>query len=343
MQGSLNYNQIIRGAMIFLNTYGLILEIPEIVDENTILTVYNKNNEEIGKVYFNNKEVLIETSSDFGFINASYDFPNVTAFVDLETRSGTEKFAQWNSSIKYIIKTNDNDSIQGHFFIATSVDSFYGINASCHQAIEFYKKNKKIMTMKMMYDGRLFEVDYCNKQFTEEIEFNPFDDVNGFIKHDIKKGKYNTEKHGFPYRKYCGIHRAGRDENNLRVLSFEQHDGDFKTYNDVNYEKQGDDNSEELLIQKGNLFLESDPDVAEKLLKLRDSLNINGISLLDNLMSVTLNSLTDKELEALFGFDRTKLIFQNGADNLIDAYYGINNNLLNSDNGQQKVIKNNTN
>ena len=37
MQKSLNYNQIIRGAMIFLNTFGLILEIPEEIDKNTIL------------------------------------------------------------------------------------------------------------------------------------------------------------------------------------------------------------------------------------------------------------------------------------------------------------------
>lgn len=343
MQGSLNYNQIIRGSVIFLNTFGLVLEIPEVIDENAILSVLNKNNEEVGKVFFDDKKVLIETMSAFGFITANYDLPNVTAFVDIETRAGDEKFAEWSTNIKYIINTNEKDSVQGHYLIGTSVDSFYGINASCHQSIEFYKNNKKFMTMKMMYDGRLFEVIYYNKEFKEEIEFIPFDDMSGFLKHDIKKGKYNDEKYCYPYRKYCGVHKNGRDENSLRVLSFEEFDGEFKSYNDEHFEYQGDKDSEDLFIQKGNLFLENDPEVADKLAKLRTSLNIDDISLLDNLMSVSLKSFTDKELESLFGFDRTKLIFQNGADNLIDAYFGINNNLFNLDNGQKRIRKSDKN
>ena len=55
--------------------------------------------------------------------------------------------AEWEEypiDIKYIINTNEKDSVQGHYLIGTSVDSFYGINASCHQSIEFYKNNKKI-------------------------------------------------------------------------------------------------------------------------------------------------------------------------------------------------------
>ena len=339
MQGSLNYNQMIRGAIIFLNTFGLILEQNEEIKEDSIIKILNYSNKEVGKVFFEDNKVLIEALSAFGFINASYDFPNVTAFVDLETRSGNEKFAEWSNSIKYIINTNENNSIQGHYQIGTSVDSFYGINASCHQSIEFYKNKKKFMTLKMMYDGRLFEVIFYKKDLEEVIKLIPFDDMNGFSIHDIKKGKYNSEKGGYPYRKYCGVHKAGRDENGLRVLSFEEYEGEFKSYNDETYKFVGDKDSEKLYIQKGNLFLENDPDVANKLLNLRESLTVDGVSLLDNLMSVTLKSFTDKELKALFGFDRSKLVFQNGADNLIDAYFGINNNIFNLSGGQRKLEK----
>ena len=47
----------------------------------------------------------------------------------------------------------------------------------------------------------------------------------------------------------------------------------------------------------------------------------NGVSLLDNLINVSLRSYSNAEIIALFGIERQKMKFQNDADNVVDAYF----------------------
>jgi len=68
-----------------------------------------------------------------------------------------------------------------------------------------------------------------------------------------------------------------------------------------------------------------DPEFTKKIDDIRKSFIVNGVSLFDNLIDVSFSRYSDEEVKALFGIDRQKVNYQNGADNLVDAYYGIGN------------------
>ncbi|MCI8778822.1 MAG: hypothetical protein HFI87_06710 [Bacilli bacterium] len=90
--------------------------------------------------------------------------------------------------------------------------------------------------------------------------------------------------------------------------------------------KNGDDESEALVIQKGMLMQDLNPDMFDKIKKLREILLIGDISLLDNLVSVCYDSYTDEELSALLDLNRQKMYYQDGSDSLINSYFGIGKN-----------------
>lgn len=50
-------------------------------------------------------------------------------------------------------------------------------------------------------------------------------------------------------------------------------------------------------------------------------LKIDNIPILDNLISVCCDRMDDEVINALFGLKKKKNIYQNGADNLVDAYF----------------------
>lgn len=151
--------------------------------------------------------------------------------------------------------------------------------------------------------------------------------VEWFLLHDIKKGKYDEEKHAYPYRRYAGVFNCaeiGEDKDKLHIfLNEEEYHNQISCRNEFPL-KVGEDKSEALVIQKGMLMRELDPDMFEKIKKLREILFIGDVSLLDNLVSVCYDSYTDEELSALLGVNRQRMNYQNGADSLVNSYYGVN-------------------
>ena len=65
-------------------------------------------------------------------------------------------------------------------------------------------------------------------------------------------------------------------------------------------------------------------DIAIK--RLKEYLTMGENSLLDNLIAVSLTSYSDEEVKSLFGFERIKMQYQNGAADLVDAYFALSDN-----------------
>ena len=66
-----------------------------------------------------------------------------------------------------------------------------------------------------------------------------------------------------------------------------------------------------------------DNDMLGKIQLLRQILTIDGVSILDNLISICYDNYTDEELVALLGTKRPAVVYQNGAENLTNSYFGI--------------------
>lgn len=117
-----------------------------------------------------------------------------------------------------------------------------------------------------------------------------------------------------------------KNKNKLHVFLSEEDYNKTLTFRNEFPPKVEDDNSRELLLQKGKLMQNLDPDMFKKIKKLRDVLLIGDISLLDNLVSVCYDSFTDEEISALLGVKRQPMNYQDGANSLINSYFDIGKN-----------------
>ena len=309
-------------ARIFLNAFGLTLENIMDIDEFSVFKIYDKDMNEVGKLHFKNGKVMIAANYNNCLLEASYDIAKIFSFIDIEC--GNALYGEWLSKIKFKVENNNNIKLNGEILIGCSVDSVFGIKCLCHPLINCEVPNKGTITLKILRDGRTLGVDISSGNYKETIDIMPWDDLNGFIKHVISNGEYDPKRYKHEYRKYMGIFSAGRgDEDKLHVfLSEKEWDNQISFRNEFP-PKIGDDNSKELVIQKGMLMQDLDPDMFEKINNLREILSIGKISLLDNLFSICYDSYSDEELVALLGIRRNKMNYQDGANSLKESYFGV--------------------
>lgn len=320
----LTFEQNLCAARIFLNTFGLTLENANDINESSKLKIFDKV-QEVGELHFNNDKIMMSANYNDSMLEASFDSAKTCCFADIE--SGNALFGQWSSEIFFQIQKQNDIKLSGEFLIGSSVDSEFGISCLCHPLINCEIANKGNITLKILRDGRTFGLEIDSGNYNETIDISPWSDFNGFIKHIITNDKYNPKRYENEYRKYMGIFSSGgENEDKLKIFSLETEWGKEISSRIEFVPKNGDDESEALVIQKGMLMQDLDPDMFDKIKKLREILLIGDISLLDNLVSVCYDSYTDEELSALLDLKRQKMYYQDGSDSLINSYFGIGKN-----------------
>ncbi len=340
----LTLEQNICAARIFLNTFGLILETTNEVTEFSKIKIFDKAMKEVGELHFDNGKVMISANYNNSVLEASFDIAKVLGFIDSECKSVPfALYSEWASTIAFQIQKSNNIILSGEFLIACAADTEFGISCLCHPLIKCEVPGKGNIILKILRDGSTFSFEIVAGEINEVIDVRPWDWLNGFFLHDIKKGKYDKEKHSYPYRKYAGIFNGaeiGEDKDKLHVFLNEEEYKKQLNFRNEFPSKVGDDKSTEALLQKGRLMKDLDPDMFEKIKKLRDVLLIGDISLLDNLVSVCYDSYTDEELFALLDVNRQKMNYQNGADSLVNSYFetGISNRFFPQET-QKRLLK----
>lgn len=309
-------------ARIFLNTFGLTLENTDDINEYSKIKIFDKNTNEVGKLHFTNDKVIMSANYNNSMLHASFDIATVWAIVDIENKD--ELFGQWSNKIIFELKKQNGIKLSGEWEIASTADSEYGITCFCRPLIKCEVPNKGSIALKMSWNNKLFELKTTSFDYNETINIMPWDNNNGFIRHIITKGEYANERYEHEYKKYMGIFPAGkRNEDKLHIfLNETERNKQIHLLNEF-IPKNDDDNSEELVIQKGMLMQDLDPDMFTTIKELRQLLLIGDISLLDNLVSVCYDRYTDKQLKALLGLNRKKMNYQDGSDSLINSYFGI--------------------
>lgn len=330
-------------ARIFLNTFGLILENINAIDEFSEIKIFDKDMNEVGKLYFNNGKVIMSANYSNNILDASFDMAKISSFIDPECKNASfALFGDWASKIIFKVQNKNNIKLFGEFFISCSLDTEYGVSCHCHPLINCEVPEKGKIILKMLRDGSTFSLEIFSKDTYEIIDVKPWDWLNGFLLHDIKNGEYDKEKYGYPYRKYAGIFNGaerGEDKNKLHVFLKEEEYCNQLALRDELSLKAGDDDSEEILLQKGRLMKDLDPNMFEKIKNLREILMIGDFSLLDNLISVCYDDYTDEELNALLGINRKKMNYQNNTNNLVDSYYEIGINCFFQQEIYKKLLK----
>ncbi len=331
-------------ARIFLNTFGLILETTNEVTEFSKIKIYDKIMNEVGELHFVNGKIIIAANYNNSVLDASFDMAKMSGFIDSECENASYAiYGEWSSKIVFQVQKSNNITLSGEFLITCSADTEFGITCFCHPLINCEVPGKGSIILKLLRDGSTFSCEIEAKENHEVIDVRPWDWLNGYLLHDIKKGKYDKEKFGYPYRRYAGIFNGaerGEDKDKLQVFLSEEEYEKQLTFRNEFPPKVRDDNSWETLVQKGRLMQDLDPDMFKKIKKLRNILLIGDISLLDNLVSVCYDSYTDEELSALLGINRQKMNYQNGTDTLVNSYFEIGiSNCFFSKEAQKRLLK----
>ncbi len=311
-------------ARIFLNTFGLTLENGSDINQFSKMKIFDKSMNEVGELHFGNGKVIMSANYNNSVLDANFNIAKISGFVDIEGDNAL--FGQWSSKISFQVQKQDNVKLSGEFLIGSSANSEFGVSCPCCPLINCEVPEKGNVILKILRDGSMFSLEIVSRENYEVIDVRPWDWLNGFLRHDIRKGKYNEEKQAYPYRRYAGIFN-GSEKGKLHVFLNEEEYHNHLAFRNEFPPKAGDDNSKEILLQKGRLMQDLDPDMFEKIKKLREVLSIGDVSLLDNLVSVCYDSYTDEELSTLLGVSRQRMNYQNGATSLVHSYYeiGINN------------------
>lgn len=310
-------------ARIFLNTFGLTLENVSDINQFSKIKIFDKSMHEVGELRFENGKVIMSANYNDCMLNANFDLAKMSGFVDQECKSAPfALFGQWSSKIIFQVQKPNHIKLSGEFLVSNSVDTEFGVSCSCHPLINYEVPEIGNIILKILRNGSTFQLDIGASENHEVIDIRPWDELNGFFLHDIKEGKYDKEKHAYPYRKRVGIFNAA-ERDKLRIFLSEKEYHNQRAFKNEFSPKAGDDNSKETLLQKGKLMQDLDPDLFEKIKKSREVLSIGEVPLLDNLVSVCYDSYTDEEISTLLGISRQKMKYQNGANSLVNSYYGI--------------------
>ncbi len=320
LEKKLTLEQNICAAKIFLNTFGFKLEDVRNLTESSKIKIFNKSMNEVGELHFNNQKVVITAKYNKITLTASYDFAKMFGFVDVGYDN--ELFGQWFSKINFKID-NSVDSIKGEFLVTNTADSEFGISCQCHPLITLNIPNQGDFVFKILRDGSIFYFEFNTKNYSELIEISSNFEC---IRHVIKKGEFDREKNKYVYKKDVGIFNAsedGIDKDKLHVFLNEEQNGRTLAYQSKLVKKIDKNNYRKTNIQCGLLMQKFDNNMLKKVQLLREILTIDDISLLDNLISVCYDNYTDEELVALLGIKRPAFVYQDGAENLTDSYFGI--------------------
>lgn len=322
MNKKLTLKQSICSARIFLNIFGLILEETEELDVNSKLNILDLNNHPVGSLSFDNNNVYISAEYNDTILEASYDIPEMTILCDHEDNDTL--FAIWYSNIIFLLK-NNNINVTGEFYISNFVDeeSEYKNKCRCQPLLRINFQNNSEFTLKILRDGKILGLEISSNDYNERIDITPFPNSSEFIVHDIKKGKYDSEKHSYPYRFYSGIFNAGKTHEKELLVYLEE--TGYENYIDHirAYEEKTSD-SENDLIQKGLLMQKLDDDMFKKIKMLQEILKVGNIPVFDNLVSACYDSYSDEEIEALLAIKRKSFLYQDGSSDITSSYYDAN-------------------
>lgn len=317
----LSLEQNLCGAKIFLNMFNLKIEEKDIVYHYDRLKIYDKNEKNVGEVYFNNGFVYIKANTLYGKLNASYEIGKFYQMQDIETDNGL--YSDWNHNINFKL----GNKIKGDLQMHAVVDTTFGINFRTHTILKYKDKEGKNVELLFMRDGKAFSYTATKDDFLEELKINPWNDFEPFLCHTVRSGEYSSEKSAFENQRLFFVwHNGCDDRKTLRTVSRVVDNYEYLVEKETLTEGNSNTFSKDAVIEKAKLMHKIDDTFANKINDIIKDFKTDDCSLIESLISFSFDKFSQEEINTLFGLEIKKANYYNGTNNIIDAYFDVDNN-----------------
>lgn len=317
----LNQNQGLRAGVIFLNMLGIEVDIkPVLVENNVTMYPLKLKNNQAGYMFYDeqNGQVTMEVDNDEILLSSNYMLPLVSGMKDAESGYVGIVLAQWSSNINFMIQRKSDKAVfSGNMYLDSFADKEFGAGCNIHTSIDVRNSNLGMYNLKFYNDGYNFL--YHNKNEKEEQELG-VSYIGDRIYHNIhwdfdENGEWQTRNiggatsvyYGEKFRKYNATQKMV--DGKIKDLEWEESMVDVANRDD-----------EATLIQFGNVARSMMPNMLKTLKAVREDTRVGDISLLDSFIDVAFKN--DELVKATFGYSPRKVVWQNGATSLKDAYFG---------------------
>lgn len=311
-------DQTACSARIFLNVFGLFLEDKKDLCEDDKLKIVNSNNESVGVYYLDDGNAFIEVNNNGNILKANYLIPKTDVMIDWESNGA--KCAYWSTPIKFEYDEKDNCKINGLITIGSGMDTELGLKCHIHSEFDYIASDNKKIKFRIYKDGTLFEADINNDDINEKIDIlASYNEFMGYsILHRTMKGNY---------LKFSEL-GMDHDQDNLKHLMVREvadiNKRDYLYVNDLREEKKPMDGYDINLFRDIELVKKEDLEMFNKIKLLIDTIKVGDTKLLQNLVNVSFDRYPDEIIKAIFDIDRDNKVYQDGAVNLIESYFGKN-------------------
>ena len=298
----LKYDESISSVRIFLNALGYSLG-----DEFNWDKIRNKDMKDVGRICLDGDKLIIKIKDKY---------------ICLTGECNIRKSLDYNiHKIKYEIKikkTSKVNNIRGNLLL-TAKDSL-NKKCTCSASMVCTSPSMGNIDIKIAGDGNLLEIIFNSPDYSEKISITVY--RNGSIKHGITRKQFNDKSNKIDYRLFSGVFNSQQFSVNvdkLHIILLETL-GDKIIQQKENYVDKASDPSG-LLMQKGSLMRRLDHTMFDRIQQTRGLLSIGNTGILDNLLNICCEDLSNEELQMLFGINKNTSIYQDGANNLSEAYF----------------------
>lgn len=294
-----------QNIKIFLSLFNLSLEEKE--TDSKELKIFMEDLE-VGKVYFGEEEIAINTTSMFGDLECKTNYAKAFKRTDTESLKTIKQiglYASWYNTFAFELKLFNGNVFSGDCQFNVKIDNEFGNKVSPHFKFECQNGDKKYI-LKIMENGYPFLFLEKNGLFKEEIVYELSDNSMGSFMYHERSDKFTDGKNVYDYKELMlisSIIENKTDIKNTAVIHKEFNDN-WIIHNYNEFDKLASSGDLKEFIHKANYMHLIDPTLLPKINKLIGEFSVEGESFLEKVILYGFTNYSKEEIYALFGLDK---------------------------------------
>lgn len=302
VKGKLTREQNVKAATVFLNNFNLKLEEKDDLNKHSRLKIIDYAGDPVGELYFDKEYIKIRTLSPFGILNAQYKMSYYN--VDFDIINGGVNYCSWGNYISYDIYKHRDEKYSGSFIIEGSIDENGKKYVAAQSSLKLMLDDEDVMAITLAsFDNDNFVMSILDDCGYDEITYRP-----NRLSH-IRTTEDGEDSSFLVHEKDDSI-----------IIENDIFQNDNLIFNgDLDKELAIGNNKTQQMI---NMMNKHNPSLKRRVGDASRIFTSNNCNLLTNAVNTCFATAQNEDVLELLGLSDKKITYQNGSNNLRDAYFG---------------------